>query len=152
GIVLMLHVDLDLDVVEIVKIKASGLLELNTTASDQTVNGVKIAGGKFLLELSGSLNILEVIRLDASFTVAVGAGDITLGSGVTQAHMHLGAGEWAFGFRADADFFGLATMSASGWVNSRGYFDIALNGELVLGTRSFGLVGDFFFRVFLRED
>src|SRR5205085_6343603 len=32
-----------------------------------------------------------------------------------------------------------------------GYFDIAARGELVLGTRSFGLVGEFRFRVNLDE-
>ena len=50
------------------------------------------------------------------------------------------------------DFFGLATMSASGWIDSKGHFGLRLHGELVLGSRSFGLVGEFKFSVLLKEE
>ena len=41
------------------------------------------------------------------------------------------------------DFFGLASMSASGWVASDGQFALSLNGDLSLGGGGFGLFGSF---------
>jgi hypothetical protein len=49
------------------------------------------------------------------------------------------------------DFFGLMTVAAAGFFNYKGYFDISLDGELVLGTRSFGLVANLHFRVAFGE-
>ena len=41
------------------------------------------------------------------------------------------------------DFFGLATLQGNGWVASNGFFALNLSGEIVLGSRSFGIVGGF---------
>ena len=49
------------------------------------------------------------------------------------------------------DFFGLVTLSATGMFNYKGHFDISLDGQLVLGTTSFGLVANFHFRVAFGE-
>ncbi|MEP7335688.1 MAG: hypothetical protein ABI717_07900, partial [Actinomycetota bacterium] len=149
GIVLRLAVSLNVNVLEIIKINASGELRLNTTGIARNANGVTIGARSFRLSLNGSLRILEVIKFDASFDLIVGGGEVTVGSGVQRRTFDLGVGEWVFAFSASADFFGLATMSISGWINSFGEFDVQVNGRLVLGTSSFGLVGEFSIRVFL---
>src|SRR5205085_12295387 len=69
----------------------------------------------------------------------------------TCASFYLHESDWVVGFSASADFFGLATLDAHGWFNSSGWFDLKFHGELVLGSRSFGVVGDFTFHVWLRE-
>ena len=152
AIVLRLAVSIDVNVLDIIKINASGELRLNTTGIARNANGVSIGADSFRLSLSGSIRILEVIKLNASFDLVVGGGSVTLGQGVQRKTFDLGEGEWAFAFSASADFFGLATMSISGWIDSKGQFDIAVSGRLVLGSSSFGLVGEFSFRVYLFKE
>jgi hypothetical protein len=41
------------------------------------------------------------------------------------------------------DFFGLATLSGTIYLDSKGNFDIRLSGRMTLGTDDFGLRGDF---------
>ena len=55
-------------------------------------------------------------------------------------------GGWSFLATASMDFFGIATLSGSLYLDSRGNFDFQLKGEIVLGTRSFGIVGEFSIR------
>ena len=152
GIVLRLAVSLDVNVLEIIKISASGELRLNTTNIARQANGVTIGANSFRLSLNGSIKILEVINLSASFDLIVGGGPVTVGSGAQRHTFNLGVGEWVFAFSASADFFGLASMSISGWIDSRGEFDVQLNGQLTLGSSSFGLVGQFSVRVYLYKE
>src|SRR5439155_27286388 len=111
-----------------------------------------IGANSFRLSMSGEIHILEVIHLSASFDVVVGGGSVTLGSGAQRHTFNLTEGQWVFAFSASADFFGLATMSISGWIDSRGEFDVQLSGRLVLRSSSFCLVGQFSVRVFLYFD
>ena len=137
GIALVLDVSLDVNLFEIIKIEASGTLQINTTGSARTLSGITVAGNSFLLDLNGSVTFLEVLKMEAGFIMEVG-GD-------------LGEGEWYVGFSAALDFFGIAEMSASGWFNSKGHFDLSLSGGITLGTSSFGLVASFNFNVALGE-
>ena len=135
GLALVLDV-LDANIFEVIKINASGKLQLNTTSVARTLAGITMNGDSFLIALSGEVKFLEVLKFSASFVLEVG---------------YEGVGSWRVEFRAGMDFFGLVTLQASGMFNYKGYFDISLDGELVLGTRSFGLVANFHFRVAFGE-
>ena len=152
GIVLRLAVSLDVNVLDIIKISASGELRLNTTDIARNANGVSIGADSFRLSLNGSIKILDVINLSASFDLIVGGGNVTVGSGVQRKSFDLASGEWVFAFAASADFFGFASMSVSGWIDSRGEFDVQLSGQMTLGSSSFGLVGQFSVRVYLYKE
>ncbi|HET6548786.1 MAG TPA: calcium-binding protein, partial [Solirubrobacter sp.] len=155
GIVLRLDVSLDASVFDIIKIEAAGEFRLNTTDVNRDAGGVTIAHNSLTVALTGKLKLLEVISLDASFLLQVGGTatvfDPTSATDGADLKLNLQAGEWVIAVSASMDFFGLASMSARGWVRSNGHFALQLHGELVLGSRSFGLVGEFNFRVFLTE-
>ncbi|MGZ6715887.1 MAG: hypothetical protein ACXVFG_14140, partial [Gaiellaceae bacterium] len=153
GIALALAVSFDVNVLGIVHIAASGELELNTTHTTKSANGFSIPGKSFRLALEGDISVLEVLRFHATFMMQVGGEqNVTVGRDETRATFFLHTGQWVFDFTADMDFFGLATLSAQGWVNSDGFFDFKISGRLVLGSENFGVVGQFSFRVFLRMD
>ena len=132
GLALLLDVSIDVNMFEIIKIKAAGKLQLNTCNVSRTLAGVSINANSFTIALSGSVTFLEVLKLEASFLLAVG---------------YEGVGSWKVEFSAGIDFFGLAQMSASGFFNYKGYFDITLDGGFTLGSSSFGLVAKFHFNV-----
>ena len=44
-----------------------------------------------------------------------------------------------FDFNASIDFFGILTIDAFGWIDSRGNFDVTLEGRLELGGGGFGV-------------
>ena len=48
----------------------------------------------------------------------------------------LGEGEWAVSFSAGVDFFGIGTLDADGWFNSKGHFAMRLSGKLTIGVPS----------------
>ncbi|MFC1533492.1 hypothetical protein ACFL7M_09040, partial [Thermodesulfobacteriota bacterium] len=154
GLALLLDVSLDVNIFEIFKIQASGKLHLNTSKNTTRVlSGISLAPASFRLELHGLIKILEVLKFEAGFTIQVGAGEFEVGSALygTNNTLIQDTGDWYFEFYASMDFFGLATLDANGWLNSKGHFDIFVAGELVLGTRSFGLVGDFAFHIYLNQ-
>src|SRR5437879_1898440 len=136
GMALVLDVQVNADILEIIKIKASGKLELNTSNTARTLAGVHMNAQSFVLALSGEVRFLEVIKFDASFLLEVG---------------YDGVGSWRVEFRASMDFFGLATLQAHGMFNYKGHFDFTLDGRVILGTDSFGLRADFHFRVAFGE-
>src|SRR5262249_39044154 len=137
GIALNLSVSIDFDILDgIFHIGASGTLTLNTTGL--TRNG--IGPHLFRLSLNGTVSVLAVLHFDASFTIQVGGGAVTVSDGT---RFVLGAGEWVIDFSAGMNFFSLATLSASGWLKSDGTFHIHLHGGILLGTHSFGLEGTF---------
>ena len=106
-------------------IDASGTLQINTSASTR----LGIAPKSFLLDLRGKLELLKVLKLDAGLRVEVN------GDG------------WSLHADASLDFFGIATLSGSVDLDSEGGFDVQLRGHMVIGSSSFGLIGDFHFRV-----
>ncbi|MBN1192791.1 MAG: hypothetical protein JXA36_03745, partial [Coriobacteriia bacterium] len=124
GFAMRLAVSLDLNLLDIVKIKAAGELQINTTTINRNANGVILGAQSFRLLLTGSVNILEVIKFDASFMIQVGGGNVDVGSGVTRRTFNLGPSDWVIDFSASTDFFGLATMAAKGWIHSSGSFDL----------------------------
>ncbi|MBK8118783.1 MAG: hypothetical protein IPK39_05835 [Sulfuritalea sp.] len=136
GLALLLDVSIEANMFEIIKIKASGKLQLNTSSTARTLSGITMQGNSFLIALNGEVSFLEVLKFNASFVLAVG---------------YEGVGSWRVQFAANMDFFGLVTVRATGMFNYKGYFDISLDGELVLGTRSFGLVANLHFRVAFGE-
>ena len=131
-----LRYDLLAAMFEVIKIKAAGTLQINTSSQSRTLAGITMQANSFLIALNGEVKFLEVLKFDASFSLAVG---------------YEGVGSWEVRFSASMDFFGLATMSASGFFNYKGYFDISLDGGFTLGTSSFGLVASFHFQVAFGE-
>jgi len=125
GIALRLAVSVDANVFDIFTIEAAGEIQVNTT--DDVHDG--IADNSFLLDLHGKIEILAVLNFESSFKMVVANG------------------AWRIDFASRMDFFGLVTLNANGWLQSNGYFHIVLDGRLVLGTNSFGLVGTLGFEV-----
>ena len=95
-----------------------------------------------------------MIKLNTSVDVIVG-GDQQVSYGTpgtyTYANEVVHQGEWFFGFSGDADFFGLATLHALGWVDSQGHFGVDLNGGITIGGGGFGLSGNFDVSAWLNE-
>src|SRR4029077_7643128 len=83
----------------------------------------------FSLALNGSLELLGVLKFNAGFTVVVQRS------------------AWRFTYDADINFFGLATLHGSGYLDSDGNFEVDLSGNFLLGSRSFGIEGGFHFHV-----
>lgn len=124
GFVLKLNVRAVADI-DVFYIEASGRFELNTTNTQR----LGVAGNSFLLELSGKVEILKVLKMDATFRVEVQDN------------------EWSFMLSASIDFFGIVKLDGSLYLDSKGNFDLQLRGRMVLGSSSFGLIGEFHFRV-----
>ena len=152
GIVLRLAVSLDVNLFEIIKINASGELQLNTTDIDRAPGGVTIgrevvpARARRRDQAPRGHQAQRVVRDPGRRRATSPSAAAT-----PRRTFNLGPGEWVVDVNASADFFGLATMGVDGWINSKGYFDIQLHGELVLGSHDFGIVGDFGFHVWLRD-
>ncbi|WP_207493738.1 calcium-binding protein [Yoonia litorea] len=125
GFALLLNVTLDANIAGAIDIEAGGLLMINTTSNTVTLNGRAIAEKSFSLVLTGEVTFLKVLTFDAAFSIIVSGN------------------EWRVDFSASMDFFGIATMSVSGWFDNNGYFNLSLRGQLVLGSSSFGLTGNF---------
>ena len=106
-------------------IDARGTIQINTT--DRTVLGV--APNSFLLDVRGHIEILKILKFDAGLRVEV------------VDH------EWSFRANASIDIFGIATLSGNIFLDSKGNFDVDLRGRMVIGSDSFGLVGEFHFRI-----
>ena len=140
GLALYLDVSLDLNILSIIDINASGKLRLNTTGIErEPVKGVKIAANSFRLSMNGSATFLSALKLEAGFDIIVGGDqDVTVGSGVTRSTQHVGMNEWVFSFKGTLDFFGIAKFDAQGWVNSKGWFDIYLSAGFELGDDDWG--------------
>ncbi|HSF97125.1 MAG TPA: calcium-binding protein, partial [Ornithinibacter sp.] len=88
-----------------------------------------MAANSFLLDLNGSVSILKVLNFDAGLRIVVANGG------------------WSFNAFVTLDFFGIASLSGTVALNSRGDFSINISGFLQLGSSSFGLRGDFSFSI-----
>ena len=114
---------------QVFKISADGTLEINTSTTT-TLAGV--APHRFHLNVSGSLSLLEVVSLSATFDIQIGGGAV---------------GGWSLHADAKMDFFGLAQLDGSVTLDGGGDIDLSLHGRMVLGTNDFGLVGEFNFHL-----
>ncbi|MFZ0040303.1 MAG: hypothetical protein WAK93_03285, partial [Solirubrobacteraceae bacterium] len=137
GIALALAVSASADG-EVFSISASGMLYINTT----NVTELGIAPESFGLSLNGSVDILKVIDFNTSISVVVGGPDPLTGNA---------DGFWSFNANASMNFFGLATLSGSIYLDADGNFEISLSGSMTLGSSSFGLSGSFSFHLESRE-
>ena len=111
-------------------IDASGTMQLNT----RNATTIGIAGKSFLLDVNGTVSILKVFTFDAGMHFEIGR---EIEGGPQK------KGAWFFRANAGVDFFGLASLSGTIFLNSDGDFDLQLAGYMQLGTSSFGLRGDF---------
>jgi len=150
GLTMGASVSVDANIAGVLTILASGKLLINTVDEDVTLgtgaNAITYPANSFLLDLNGEVRILEVLTFEAGFKIQVGGGTFThTGSAAKPAgsDAYLGAGEWAVSFHVGIDFFGIIELDADGWFNYEGHFGIYLGGDLVIGTRSFGIIGDF---------
>ena len=87
-----------------------------------------MAANSFVLDLQGKVEILKVLKFTAGLRVEVQDNG------------------WSFRAHANIDFFGLATLSGSVFLDSTGT-STSPRGRMVIGSDSFGLVGEFHFRV-----
>ena len=146
GLVLQLDVGINFNIFDIVKITGNGQIRLNTTGDDHVANGITIGAHSFKLHIDGTVSLLDVINLSTSVDVIVGGNqEVTYGTPGSYTYVDevIGAGQWFFGFTGQANFFGLATLNALGWVDSYGHFGIDLNGGISIGGGGFGLSGNF---------
>ena len=126
GFVLNLAVSVDANIGSgVIVISASGMLQINTTNTARDGVNAKT----FELALTGSVKFLDVLNASANFTVIVSNG------------------AWSVSFGAQIDFFGLATLAATGSFDSTGDFNLTLTGDFLLGSHSFGLEGGFTFHI-----
>ena len=131
GIALRLAVSAKADAL-VFSVDATGTLLLNTTG--RTLIGV--GAHTFALDLTGHVELLKILKLDAAMHLEVGRLRATDAPGSTLS-------AWYFQASAGVDFFGLARLSGSVFLNSQGSFDLRLSGFMRLGSDSFGLRGDF---------
>ena len=151
---LELNTSIDATVAQIINIDASGTLLLNTTSVTRTANGFTLGPNSFDLSLNGSVSFLSVLSFNASFMIVVGGdqqvtfnpvlgpGD-SLPNGQTSETETLGPDDWYVSFKANINFFGLASLSAYGMFDYKGQFAVGLSGGLVLGSSDFGISGSF---------
>src|SRR5262249_50528919 len=134
GLVLQLDVGINFNIVDIVKISGTGQIRLNTTPDSHTANGVTMGAHSFQLYINGTVSLLDVIKISTTVLVVVGGDQREIaGSGDTAVNEVIHEGEWFFSFSGDANFFGLATLHADGWVDSNGHFGVDLNGGITIG-------------------
>ena len=156
GMVLRLNVSIDVELFDgILTVQAAGEFQLNTTAIARDAGGVTVAANSLRVKLTGKLELLKVISLDAEFLLQVGGKatvfNPTSPNGGANMEVTLARGEWIVALSAKLSFFGFGELEAKGWVRSNGHFAIQLRGGITLGSSSFGLVGEFKFYVFLTE-
>ena len=151
---LQLDVGINFDVFDIITIKGNGQIRLNTTQQNHVANGIMINANSFKLHIDGTVSLLDVIKLNTSVDVIVG-GDQQVSYGTPGSYTYVNEtvheGQWFFGFSGQADFFGLATLNALGWVDSSGHFGVDLNGGITIGGGGFGLSGNFDVAAWLNE-
>jgi hypothetical protein len=153
GMALALDVSIDVSVFEIIKIEASGKLKLNTSTASRTLAGISIAAKSFRLTLNGTISILQVIKVSAGFDIIVGGNQtLPIGAGETASMQTIGTGEWVFSFHGSLDFFGIVTVTADGWINSKGWFNLAFDAGITLGSSSFGLQMGIHVHVYLDQN
>src|SRR5262249_18162710 len=111
GFSMFANVSLNADVTSLLHLKASGLLIITPNT--------------FLLSLNGGLTIAQVLTINGSFLIDVGAG---------------GANPWRSGMNLSGSL-GPITVTAGGYIQSDGQFSISVGGNLSFGITDFGISG-----------
>ncbi|MFO0878227.1 MAG: hypothetical protein U0840_12825 [Gemmataceae bacterium] len=102
------------------EMQANFLLQINTrTGNAQDAYDLGLARDSFLVRFDGSLNLLSVLELS-------GSGFIEYKLGVFRMQVAM-----------QTSFFGLASLSASGFFSSEGEFDLYLGGSFSIGAPGF---------------
>lgn len=130
GFVLSLTVAInaEFDILSIFKlgVNANGDLKINT----RNVDTDGIERNSFTLSIhNAEINVFDVLKLRGGITVQVNSQGWRVEIPATRA--------------LTLDFFGIATIYGHGYFNSRGEFDLTIGGGLVIGSRSFGIIGSF---------
>jgi hypothetical protein len=102
-------------------IDARGEILVNTTGQER----LGISRNTFVLDVRGSVSLLKVLSFDAALRIAFTDGN------------------WRLDASADIDFFGIARLSGTVFLDSKGNFRVRLSGRMALGSDDFGLVGSF---------
>ena len=156
GITLAADLTIDADIAGAITIKTMGTLRINTvnapvtlTHNEGTPNEVSITllANSFLIDVSGDVSIFGVLTFNTQLKIQVGGGTFShIGSALAPSgtDANLLVGQWAVSFTGNINLFGIVSLGANGWLNHQGHFAVRLDGEIVIGTRSFGIVGDFF--------
>jgi hypothetical protein len=141
GIALGADIVVEANLVEIIKVKASGKLFINTTNRKINLAGRDIQAKSVFLSLEGQGSIVELLKFDIKITAQVGGKfsrpTDAIGPRVPK-DVQLGRGEWAFSFQASTTLFGIAKVSLAGWVQSNGSYGIAIQGSIKFGNKAFG--------------
>ncbi|MEY4690558.1 MAG: hypothetical protein RIT19_883, partial [Verrucomicrobiota bacterium] len=141
GIALGASIEVEANLVEIIKVKAKGQLYINTMNRDVELAGRKIQAKSVYLSLEGEASIVEILKFNIKITAQVGGKFIRPKSSVPShvpLSVQLGRGEWAFSFEASTTLFGIATVSLAGWVQSNGSYGIDIRGSIKFGGTFFG--------------
>ncbi|MDT7538944.1 MAG: mucin9, partial [Actinomycetota bacterium] len=141
GIALRLAISIDANIGLVIKVVASGELRLNTSQSARMAGNLELPKHSFLIDVTGKLVLLQTIKFDAHFLLAIGAGEVTTTVDQTVRTHTLGANQWLLAISAEVSFFGFARMYGSGWVRDDGQFELGIGGHMDLGSGGFGLFG-----------
>ncbi|MDB4395265.1 calcium-binding protein, partial [Akkermansiaceae bacterium] len=139
GLALALAVSVRADV-NIASLEASGTLIVNTTSIDRVLGTVNLAANTFMLDVTGKIQVLEVIKVEASFRIVISQED--------------GQEFWLIDIDLSLDFFGIARLSGDFYLDSTGIFRLNVAGYVSLGGGGTGLFGNFTFHLsndFLRD-
>ena len=125
GIALHVSVSINVNLLSVIELSASGTLDIDTTGSNNY----------FRLQLDGSVTILYVIKIEGHLIVEVDNGAWRVDIPQPGLSVKL--------------FGGLITISAYGYFDSNGFFDLTLTGSLNLTWEGNGVVGSASIRVAL---
>jgi hypothetical protein len=141
GIALASDIVFEANLVELVKVKASGKLFINTMNRKTTLAGREIQAKSVYLALEGRASIIDLLKFDIKVTAQVGGrftrASNTVGPNVAT-EVQLGRGEWAFSFQAGTTLFGVASVQLAGWIQSNGSYGMYIAGSMNYGSRFFG--------------
>ncbi len=116
GFYLQATVDLEANLLSVFDLDVSGTLTIDTRGSSTA----------FELGLSGSVNVLNVVRLNATIAIKVGGA--------------LGEDAWYFGATVEGSF-GPLSLKGGGFVSSWGSFSFDLSGSVDLSIAGTGIEG-----------
>jgi hypothetical protein len=115
GLYLSVDVGLNADLTSVFHVDANGTLLVDTRGPTEV----------FELSLSGDLKIANILTVNGSFSIDVGAG---------------GPNTWRLGMDLSGSL-GPLTLTAGGWIQSDGQFDLSVGGSIYFGVSGFSISG-----------